>query len=188
MSSLVFNLQVVVNALIQAIPAIFHVLLVCLVFWLIFSIMGVNLFGGKFKQCLNGEDELVNVTEAYNMTQCLDLAHLNYTWYNPKINFDNVLNGYLALFQVVCSSRCTSICLFLCHCLSVPMSLFFCFCVTVCLFLCHCLSVPVSLFVCFCVTVCLFLCHCLSVPVSLFVCSCVIVCLFLPSRPPSRAG
>lgn len=41
-------LQVVVNALVQAIPSIFNVLLVCLIFWLIFAIMGVQLFNGKF--------------------------------------------------------------------------------------------------------------------------------------------
>jgi voltage-gated sodium channel type VIII alpha len=41
-------LQVVVNALVQAIPSIFNVLLVCLIFWLIFAIMGVQLFAGKY--------------------------------------------------------------------------------------------------------------------------------------------
>ena len=40
--------QVVVNALIQAIPSIFNVLLVCLIFWLIFAIMGVQLFAGRY--------------------------------------------------------------------------------------------------------------------------------------------
>ena len=40
--------QVVVNALVQAIPSIFNVLLVCLIFWLIFAIMGVQMFAGKF--------------------------------------------------------------------------------------------------------------------------------------------
>lgn len=47
--------QIVVNALMYAIPSIFNVLLVCLVFWLIFSIMGVQFFGGKFYKCLNEE-------------------------------------------------------------------------------------------------------------------------------------
>ena len=41
------------NALIGAIPSIFNVLMVCLIFWLIFSIMGVNLFAGKFWKCMN---------------------------------------------------------------------------------------------------------------------------------------
>ena len=36
------------NALVQAIPSIFNVLLVCIIFWLIFAIMGVQLFAGKY--------------------------------------------------------------------------------------------------------------------------------------------
>jgi len=95
------TMQVVVNALIQAIPAIFNVLLVCLVFWLIFSIMGVNLFGGRFASCVDADKQLINATEVPDKTVCLQKAHLNYTWTNPKINFDNVLVAYLALLQVV---------------------------------------------------------------------------------------
>ena len=55
--------QIVVNALMFAIPAIFNVLLVCLVFWLVFSILGVQLFGGKFYKCVdeNGERLPTNV-------------------------------------------------------------------------------------------------------------------------------
>lgn len=36
-----------------------------------------------------------------NKSQCLAMAAThNYSWVNSNINFDNVLNGYLALFQV----------------------------------------------------------------------------------------
>jgi voltage-gated sodium channel type VIII alpha len=48
-------LQVVVNALVQAIPSIFNVLLVCLIFWLIFAIMGVQLFAGKYHKVISSE-------------------------------------------------------------------------------------------------------------------------------------
>jgi len=91
---------VVVNALIGAIPSIFNVLLVCLVFWLIFSIMGVQLFGGKFHKCVyfNTHDR-VNITE--NVISEADCRKKNFTWENSRVNFDNVINGYLALFQVV---------------------------------------------------------------------------------------
>ena len=96
------SLQVVVNALIQAIPAIFNVLLVCLVFWLIFSIMGVNLFGGKFSGCVDVDGELVSFNVVTSKNDCLALAPLyNYTWFTPKVNFDNCLIAYLSLFQVV---------------------------------------------------------------------------------------
>jgi hypothetical protein len=49
------GMKVVVNALVGAIPSIGNVLLVCLIFWLIFSIMGVTLFAGKFRKCIDIE-------------------------------------------------------------------------------------------------------------------------------------
>jgi len=50
------GMRLVVNALVGAIPASVNVLLVCLIFWLIFAIMGVQLFNGKFTKCLDPED------------------------------------------------------------------------------------------------------------------------------------
>nr|XP_025039134.1 sodium channel protein type 5 subunit alpha-like isoform X2 [Pelodiscus sinensis] len=92
--------QVVVNALIGAIPSIMNVLLVCLIFWLIFSIMGVSLFAGKFGKCVTKENPGFTKTikdkkdcENKNDTQQL-------YWINPNVNFDNVGSGYLALLQV----------------------------------------------------------------------------------------
>ncbi|CAF1639120.1 unnamed protein product [Rotaria magnacalcarata] len=93
------GIRVVVNALFGAIPAIFNVLLVCLVFWLIFSIMGVQLFGGRFYKCVYaGTHDRVNISE--NVTNKIDCLNRNFTWENSRIHFDNVLSGYLALFQV----------------------------------------------------------------------------------------
>lgn len=56
------GMRIVVNALMYAIPSIFNVLLVCLVFWLIFSIMGVQFFGGKFFKCVDDEGVLLDVS------------------------------------------------------------------------------------------------------------------------------
>lgn len=82
-----------------------NVLLVCLIFWLIFSIMGVNLFAGKYYYCFNEtSEEYFPVDVVNNKTQCEALIQANYTevrWKNVKINFDNVGAGYLALLQVV---------------------------------------------------------------------------------------
>jgi hypothetical protein len=91
-------LQVVVNALVQAIPSIFNVLLVCLVFWLVFGIMGVTLFSGRFRSCLDGDGKYANVTDK---ASCEANKHLNYTWSNAIVTFDHVPAAYLALFQVV---------------------------------------------------------------------------------------
>uniref|UniRef100_A0A1I8I8L5 Ion_trans domain-containing protein n=1 Tax=Macrostomum lignano TaxID=282301 RepID=A0A1I8I8L5_9PLAT len=97
------GMRVVVNALIQAIPSIFNVLLVCLVFWLIFSIMGVQLFGGQFFKCISketGERLLPEVVPDVESCERMRQAFDNVSWVNSRINFDNVLNGYLALFQI----------------------------------------------------------------------------------------
>nr|XP_046239927.1 sodium channel, voltage gated, type VIII, alpha subunit b isoform X4 [Scatophagus argus] len=98
------GMRVVVNALVGAIPSIMNVLLVCLIFWLIFSIMGVNLFAGKYYFCFNEtSEEYFLPDEVNNKTECLALIKANFTevrWKNVKINFDNVGAGYLALLQV----------------------------------------------------------------------------------------
>ncbi|KAG8124989.1 hypothetical protein E2320_020271, partial [Naja naja] len=97
------GMRVVVNALIGAIPSIMNVLLVCLIFWLIFSIMGVNLFAGKFYHCVNTTTgEMFNISDVNNKTECDELIHNNQQarWKNVKVNFDNVGAGYLALLQV----------------------------------------------------------------------------------------
>ncbi|XP_021561547.1 sodium channel protein type 5 subunit alpha isoform X8 [Neomonachus schauinslandi] len=97
------GMRVVVNALVGAIPSIMNVLLVCLIFWLIFSIMGVNLFAGKFGRCINQTDgDLpLNYTIVNNKSDC---ESFNVTgelyWTKVKVNFDNVGAGYLALLQV----------------------------------------------------------------------------------------
>ncbi|TFK01247.1 striatin-interacting protein 1 [Platysternon megacephalum] len=96
------GMRVVVNALVGAIPSIMNVMLVCLIFWLVFSIMGVNLFAGNFGKCVNLTEEKSELNKsiknkqnciAYNDTQKI-------YWTNVKVNFDNVGSGYLALLQV----------------------------------------------------------------------------------------
>uniref|UniRef100_A0A8C9WCE2 Sodium channel protein n=1 Tax=Scleropages formosus TaxID=113540 RepID=A0A8C9WCE2_SCLFO len=98
------GMRVVVNALVGAIPSIMNVLLVCLIFWLIFSIMGVNLFAGKYYYCYNETEEYRFLpTEVNNKTECFNYINANMSdirWKNVKINFDNVGAGYLALLQV----------------------------------------------------------------------------------------
>ena len=66
------GMKVVVNALIGALPSIFNVLLVCLIFWLIFAIFGVNLYKGKFSECIDTETgQRFNKEIVPNKTVCL---------------------------------------------------------------------------------------------------------------------
>ncbi|KAL9871774.1 sodium channel protein para isoform X17 [Glossina fuscipes] len=89
--------MVVVNALVQAIPSIFNVLLVCLIFWLIFAIMGVQLFAGKYFKCVDDNGTTLSHEIIPNKNAC---DSENLTWENSAMNFDHVGNAYLCLFQV----------------------------------------------------------------------------------------
>ncbi|PIO31716.1 hypothetical protein AB205_0140810 [Aquarana catesbeiana] len=81
-----------------------NVLLVCLIFWLIFSIMGVNMFAGKYGYCLNvTSEEYFDVEVVNNKSECDALIAANNQsarWKTVKVNFDNVGFGYLSLLQV----------------------------------------------------------------------------------------
>ena len=101
-----------------------NVFLVCMIFWLIFSILGVNLFGGRFGRCVNIQTKRILpsrcpsptgcdgknqwLTYSQNRKRCMQIRDYylktqNRTvvdWKVPEVNFDNVWNGYLALLQV----------------------------------------------------------------------------------------
>ncbi|KAL0119390.1 hypothetical protein PUN28_007715 [Cardiocondyla obscurior] len=91
------GMRVVVNALVQAIPSIFNVLLVCLIFWLIFAIMGVQLFAGKYFKCVDANKTTLSHEIIPDRNAC---NAENYTWENSPMNFDHVGKAYLCLFQV----------------------------------------------------------------------------------------
>ena len=96
----VLLLQIVVNSLVHAVPAIVNVMLVCLIFWLIFSIVGYQLFSGKFYRCVDNKTlDRYNWNEVKGKAECNESKGMR--WMNAKINFDNSLQGFLALFQVV---------------------------------------------------------------------------------------
>ena len=87
-----------IGSLFSAIPGISNVLLVGLLSWLIFSIMGVQLFGGKFYKCIDSSHEVLSVSKVPNKTVCLENG---FRWENSNMNYDNVVNGLVALTQVV---------------------------------------------------------------------------------------
>ncbi|CAF0755497.1 unnamed protein product [Brachionus calyciflorus] len=91
------GIKTIINSLIYSIPSIINVLIICMIFWLIFSIIGVTLFKGRFYKCVNNSTG-IKLTDIKNKTECLGRSGA--LWYNSKINFDNVAIGFLALFQV----------------------------------------------------------------------------------------
>nr|XP_039249115.1 sodium channel protein type 4 subunit alpha B-like [Styela clava] len=116
------GIKVVTDALFRSIPSILNVFVICLVFWLVFAIMGVNLFAGKMSACRwkkTGEkvwhpEDFKNwknlsdhfqrpPIDVYNKSDCERLAELTggkVHWKNLYANFDNVPVAYVSLMQV----------------------------------------------------------------------------------------
>ncbi|XP_048473334.1 voltage-dependent T-type calcium channel subunit alpha-1I [Rhincodon typus] len=84
------GLKLVVETLISSLKPIGNIVLICCAFFIIFGILGVQLFKGKFYYC-QGHDTR-NVT---NRSDCL-LA--NYRWTHHKYNFDNLGQALMSLF------------------------------------------------------------------------------------------
>jgi hypothetical protein len=95
------GMRLVVNALLASLPSMTNVLLVCSLFILIFSIMGVNFFKGSFYYCDTdySKDYLkeIDVSKVKTKQDCLDEGG---AWVNQSSNFDNCIDAMSTLFQM----------------------------------------------------------------------------------------
>uniref|UniRef100_A0A667YQL9 Voltage-dependent T-type calcium channel subunit alpha n=1 Tax=Myripristis murdjan TaxID=586833 RepID=A0A667YQL9_9TELE len=84
------GLKLVVETLMSSLKPIGNIVVICCAFFIIFGILGVQLFKGKFFIC-HGED-IRNIT---NKSDCLQA---NYRWVRHKYNFDNLGQALMSLF------------------------------------------------------------------------------------------
>ncbi|KAM9425532.1 voltage-dependent T-type calcium channel subunit alpha-1G [Pholidichthys leucotaenia] len=84
------GLKLVVETLMSSLKPIGNIVVICCAFFIIFGILGVQLFKGKFFVC-QGED-VRNVT---NKSDCLQNE---YKWVRHKYNFDNLGQALMSLF------------------------------------------------------------------------------------------
>jgi|TARA_B110001450_G_C17589792_1_gene468476 voltage-dependent calcium channel T type alpha-1G len=87
------GMRLVVNALLASLPSMTNVLLVCSLFILIFSIMGVSFFKGTFYHCVGD----FSMDDIVTKQDCLDKGGF---WRNMNAHFDDVLSAMLNLFQM----------------------------------------------------------------------------------------
>ena len=85
------GMKIVVEALIQSVGHILNVAIVVVMVWLMFAILGVNLFGGKFQYCEKNTYEIE--TEA-------ECREIHSEWKTYDSNFDSVPQAMLTLFVV----------------------------------------------------------------------------------------
>ncbi|XP_034046818.1 voltage-dependent T-type calcium channel subunit alpha-1I isoform X2 [Thalassophryne amazonica] len=88
------GLKLVVETLITSLRPIGNIVLICCAFFIIFGILGVQLFKGKFYHC-EGLD-------TKNITNKSDCLHGNYRWIQRKYNFDNLIQALMSLFVLSC--------------------------------------------------------------------------------------
>ncbi|XP_019721229.1 voltage-dependent T-type calcium channel subunit alpha-1G isoform X4 [Hippocampus comes] len=84
------GLKLVVETLMSSLKPIGNIVVICCAFFIIFGILGVQLFKGKFFVC-QGED-VRNIT---NRSDCLQAS---YRWVRHKYNFDNLGQALMSLF------------------------------------------------------------------------------------------
>ncbi|XP_055877041.1 voltage-dependent T-type calcium channel subunit alpha-1G-like isoform X8 [Biomphalaria glabrata] len=85
------GLKLVVQTLLSSLRPIGNIVLICCTFFIIFGILGVQLFKGTFYYCRG-----LNVTHVTNRNQCLE--DKKNEWVNQKYNFDNLGQALMALF------------------------------------------------------------------------------------------
>uniref|UniRef100_A0A8D2ZTH4 Voltage-dependent T-type calcium channel subunit alpha n=1 Tax=Scophthalmus maximus TaxID=52904 RepID=A0A8D2ZTH4_SCOMX len=86
------GLKLVVETLMSSLKPIGNIVVICCAFFIIFGILGVQLFKGKFFFCQGVEHHIKNVT---NRSDCLQA---NYKWVRHKYNFDNLGQALMSLF------------------------------------------------------------------------------------------
>ncbi|EDV27710.1 uncharacterized protein TRIADDRAFT_21513, partial [Trichoplax adhaerens] len=86
------GLKLVVQTLFSSLKAIGNIVIICVAFFVIFGILGVQLFSGKFYYCKATDD-------VENKTQCVEQYGLS-EWVNRPYNFDDLVNASLSLFVI----------------------------------------------------------------------------------------
>eukprot|EP00759_Apiculatamorpha_spiralis_P019555 PhF_6_TR25482/c0_g1_i1/m.35418 len=84
------GLKVVISALLKSLSQLKDIGVFLFFVWIVYAIMGVQLFKGTFVRCIENKD-------IYNRTQC-DAA--NYTWDTSPSNFDSVPAAMQTLLEI----------------------------------------------------------------------------------------
>ena len=85
------NMRIMVIALFQSFGPLCNTLAMVVVIWLMFSIVGVSFFAGKFQYCS---------VDPYQLSTREDCSANDGLWKTYDLNFDNSINGLIYLFEL----------------------------------------------------------------------------------------
>lgn len=97
------GMKLVLMALAGALPALGNVCFLLVAVFLIFAILGLSLFSGKFYYCTDGES---NRDNCHGTSESDDGYAVPNVWMNPTLDgwgtnsFDNIFSSFLVLFEV----------------------------------------------------------------------------------------
>lgn len=92
------GLRCAIQSLINAIPDIGNVMVVCVLFLLLFAILGTNFYKGLFFHCHTDNIPAAYVSLIKDKFDCLDYGG---EWVNEDQNFDHVGSAVVTLFNVM---------------------------------------------------------------------------------------
>jgi hypothetical protein len=87
--------KVALSSIVSAIPTLFNLTMVCMLFFLLFGIVGVNFLKGTFYSC-NSTNISTNI-KIVTKQDCLDYGG---DWINADFTFDNIFQALNLLFIV----------------------------------------------------------------------------------------
>ena len=90
-------MKLIVTTLLESVGGIFNVSIFLILVWLMFAILGINLYKQKMHYCkFNTPNTIDFSVYDYNKERCAEVKGA--VWLNNDINFDNIISGMLTLF------------------------------------------------------------------------------------------
>lgn len=93
------NMKIVVTALLESVPAVLNVLIVVILIWMMFAILGINLMKDKLWYCkfpADHEDDDEDLVYKIGKYACEAIRGAEWTTYD--MNFDNIFSSMMTLF------------------------------------------------------------------------------------------
>jgi Ion transport protein len=91
------GMKTIVNSLLKAIPSLFNVALINILFFVVFGILGVQIFKGQIGYC---NDETIEYKIKCTGKFMLDGVKTDREWIVPFNNFNNVLWSMITFFEL----------------------------------------------------------------------------------------
>lgn len=92
------NMRLIVQSIMATVPKLTNVLLVLILFFFIFAILGVQFFKGRLQRCEVVQGASAVLRADLNIKACLAIP--GGVWRNPPYHFDDSLTALLVLFEV----------------------------------------------------------------------------------------